>query len=53
MRLDDKGIGQVAGLPDVPDLERFGWRHRSPLAGVVHEESYGAPYPLGGPAPTR
>ena len=34
-------VGPVAGLPDVPDLERFGWRHRSPLAGVVHEESYG------------
>lgn len=33
-------VGPVAGLPDVPDLERFGWRHRSPLAGVVHEESY-------------
>lgn len=35
-------VGAVAGLPDVPDLERFGWRHRSPLAGVVHEERYGA-----------
>ena len=34
-------VGPVADLPDVPDLERFGWRHRSPLAGVVHEESYG------------
>ncbi|WKN48901.1 5,6-dimethylbenzimidazole synthase [Nocardioides sp. Arc9.136] len=34
-------VGEVAALPDVPDLERFGWRSRSPL--VVHEESYAAP----------
>jgi len=33
-------VGQVSSLPDVPDLERFGWRHRSPLAGVVHENRY-------------
>ena len=33
-------VGPVAGLPDVPDLERFGWRHRSPLETVVHEERY-------------
>ena len=31
-------VGEVADLPDVPDLERFGWRDRGPL--VVHEESY-------------
>jgi len=34
-------LGQVAGLPDVPDLERFGWRHRSPLASVLHHDRYG------------
>ncbi|WP_017935459.1 5,6-dimethylbenzimidazole synthase [Nocardioides sp. Iso805N] len=34
-------VGPVAGLPDVPDLERYGWRHRSPLASVLHEERYG------------
>lgn len=33
-------VGPVAGLPDVPDLERFGWRHRSPLETVLHEERY-------------
>ncbi|MEP9384637.1 5,6-dimethylbenzimidazole synthase [Nocardioides sp. KR10-350] len=34
-------VGEVEGLPDVPDLERLGWRHRSPLAGVLHQERYG------------
>lgn len=34
-------VGAIDALPDVPDLERFGWRHRSPLAGVVHTERYG------------
>ena len=34
-------VGRVAALPDVPDLERFGWRGRAPLAEVVHEESWG------------
>jgi 5,6-dimethylbenzimidazole synthase len=33
-------VGPVSELPEVPDLERFGWRHRSPLAGVLHEERY-------------
>ncbi|WP_026926973.1 5,6-dimethylbenzimidazole synthase [Granulicoccus phenolivorans] len=33
-------LGAVSTLPDVPDLERYGWRHRSPLAGVVHRERY-------------
>ncbi|SKB08971.1 5,6-dimethylbenzimidazole synthase [Aeromicrobium choanae] len=33
-------VGAVDDLPDVPDLERFGWRHRSPLEEVVHEETY-------------
>jgi len=31
-------VGEVADLPAVPDLERFGWRDRGPL--VVHEETY-------------
>jgi len=34
-------VGTVAGLPDTPDLERHGWRHRSPLGTVVHEGRYG------------
>jgi 5,6-dimethylbenzimidazole synthase len=34
-------VGAVEGLPDVPDLERYGWRHRSPLASVLHDEQYG------------
>jgi 5,6-dimethylbenzimidazole synthase len=34
-------VGPVSELPEVPDLERYGWRHRSPLATVVHEETYG------------
>lgn len=34
-------VGPVAELPDIPDLERFGWRQRSPLATVLHEERYG------------
>ncbi|MCH9767894.1 MAG: 5,6-dimethylbenzimidazole synthase [Actinomycetia bacterium] len=33
-------VGTVANLPDVPDLERHGWRGRSSLASVVHEERY-------------
>lgn len=33
-------VGAVSELPEVPDLERFGWRHRSPLAEVLHEERY-------------
>lgn len=34
-------LGSVAELPDTPDLERFGWRHRSPLESVVHRERWG------------
>lgn len=46
-------VGPVSELPDVPDLERHGWRHRSPLAGAVHEGRYGVPYPdLSAPGPT-
>ncbi|MDQ4114612.1 MAG: 5,6-dimethylbenzimidazole synthase [Actinomycetota bacterium] len=33
-------VGAVEGVPEVPDLERFGWRHRSELFSVVHEERY-------------
>lgn len=33
-------VGPVSELPDVPDLERFGWRHRSPLETVLHQETY-------------
>ena len=33
-------VGAVEGVPEVPDLERFGWRHRSVLSSVVHEERY-------------
>ncbi len=35
-------VGQVAGLPDVPDLEHYGWRGRCALQTVVHEEHYTA-----------
>lgn len=34
-------VGPVSERPTVPDLERHGWRHRSPLATVLHEEQYG------------
>ena len=34
-------VGRVAALPGVPDLERLGWRSRSPLERFVHEERYG------------
>jgi 5,6-dimethylbenzimidazole synthase len=34
-------VGELTTLPDVPDLERFGWRGRGPL--VVHQESYSPP----------
>ncbi|WP_406034772.1 hypothetical protein OG801_07090 [Nocardioides sp. NBC_00163] len=37
--------GQVDGVPEVPDLERFGWRHRSALSSVVPEERYTAALP--------
>lgn len=38
-------VGTVADLPEVPDLERFGWRHRSALSTVIHEERYAAGAP--------
>jgi 5,6-dimethylbenzimidazole synthase len=33
-------VGEVADLPDVPDLERLGWRGRSRLDSVLHAERY-------------
>lgn len=33
-------VGPVADLPDIPDLERHGWRGRSSLSSVLHEERY-------------
>lgn len=33
-------VGPVADLPDVPILERFGWRARSSLETVLHDERY-------------
>ena len=33
-------VGHVAGLQQVPDLERFGWRSRRPLADAVHAERW-------------
>lgn len=46
-------VGAVEGLPEVPDLERFGWRHRSPLSGVVHQDRYGTAFSsVSGSAPT-
>jgi 5,6-dimethylbenzimidazole synthase len=44
-------VGAVGELPDVPDLERHGWRHRSPLDTVLHEDRYGVP--LSGPVPSE
>jgi 5,6-dimethylbenzimidazole synthase len=36
-------LGPVATLQATPDLERHGWRHRTPLAQVMHEEQFGRP----------
>ncbi|MEE4024566.1 5,6-dimethylbenzimidazole synthase [Gordonia sp. PKS22-38] len=36
-------IGPVTQLQTVPDLERFGWRSRRPLADAVHRETFTAP----------
>lgn len=33
-------LGPVRALQTTPDLERHGWRHRTPLAEVVHEERF-------------
>jgi 5,6-dimethylbenzimidazole synthase len=35
-------VGPVADLPTTPDLERHGWRQRSPLSSVVHHGRYRA-----------
>ncbi len=45
-------VGEVDGLPDVPDLERHGWRHRSPLASVLHQGRYGRAYEVSASTPT-
>lgn len=34
-------FGPLRERPTVPDLERHGWRHRSPLESVVHRERFG------------
>ncbi len=36
-------LGPVAMLQATPDLERHGWRHRTPLSQVMHEEQFGRP----------
>ena len=36
-------LGTVKTLQTTPVLERHGWRHRIPLAQVVHEERFGRP----------
>jgi 5,6-dimethylbenzimidazole synthase len=36
-------LGPVSTLQATPDLERYGWRHRTPLADVVHEERFERP----------
>ncbi len=36
-------LGPVTELQTTPGLERRGWRHRIPLAEVVHEERFGRP----------
>lgn len=33
-------IGNVTQFQQVPDLERFGWKQRRPLADAVHFETY-------------
>jgi 5,6-dimethylbenzimidazole synthase len=33
-------IGPVSHLESTPDLERVGWRHRRPLADVVHRDRW-------------
>lgn len=35
-------VGPVSHRPDVPDLERHGWRQRRPLADAIHHETYGS-----------
>ncbi|WP_328612142.1 5,6-dimethylbenzimidazole synthase [Amycolatopsis sp. NBC_00345] len=33
-------VGPVTALAEVPDLERHGWRRRTPLADAVHHERF-------------
>ncbi|OZD62563.1 5,6-dimethylbenzimidazole synthase [Rhodococcus sp. 06-1059B-a] len=33
-------VGPVTEFQEVPDLERFGWRHRRPLSDAVHHERF-------------
>jgi len=33
-------VGTVSHLHDVPDLERFGWRHKRPLTEAVHWNAF-------------
>jgi len=33
-------VGPVSHLPQVPDLERHGWRHRRPLQAAVHHDRW-------------
>jgi len=33
-------VGPVRNLPATPDLERFGWRSRSPLDDVIHRDRF-------------
>ena len=34
-------LGPVSRFQQVPDLERHGWRARTPLADVVHTDRFG------------
>lgn len=33
-------VGMVDRFQEIPDLERFGWRERRPLADAIHRESF-------------
>ncbi|EKF20966.1 5,6-dimethylbenzimidazole synthase [Nitratireductor pacificus] len=35
-------VGRVSGFFDRPELEQRGWRRRTPLAALVHDEAWGA-----------
>ncbi|WP_187344432.1 nitroreductase family protein, partial [Aldersonia kunmingensis] len=35
-------VGPVTEFQQVPDLERFDWRSRRPLADAIHRESFSA-----------
>lgn len=38
-------LGPVSRLQEVPDLERFGWRAKRPLAEAIHQERYASARP--------